>query len=324
MTDAAVVEVSGLRKVFRTRGLGVLGGAAAPVLEDVGFCLHGGELAALVGESGSGKTTLGRCLMGLLPFDAGRVRVAGYDVARLGRKVRRDFCREAQMVFQNPYASLDPAFRVRSILAEAIRTHRDLPRGRVAEEVERLADRVCLPPERLGEFPSRLSGGERRRVAFARALATRPRFVVSDEPVAGLDPPIQAELLDLLGQIHARRSITFLLISHDLRAVRALATRVLVLYRGRIVEDGPAPRFFEGGAVHPYSLELLASAFDAAGCLARGQGEVHRPVGGDGCSFRHRCLRAAVDAGGPCATMPPPVVPVGPDHTVSCHLWRLR
>lgn len=327
MTPAAqgpLVEVQGLGKSFRSAGPWAWRREPAPVLEDVGFSLAAGEFAALVGESGSGKTTLARCLLGLVPFDHGRVRVAGYDVGRLRRHEQRAFRHAAQMVFQNPYASLNPALRVRSILAEAVRIHQRLPRAEVPAELERLAHLVHLPVARLRERPPSLSGGEKRRVAFARALATSPSFVVTDEPVSGLDLPIQLQLLDLLRRIHERRGMTFLFISHDLRVVRYLATRVLVLYRGRLVEDAPAARFFDGGARHPYCDELLESAFEPSRNLAPVAEGVKSPLGPEGCAYRHRCRRArlAVEPGGPCATMRPTLAQIGPDHRVACHRWN--
>lgn len=317
----SVVEVVGLRKEFRGSGRWSLRKGKMTALEGVGFRLGPGEFAALVGESGSGKTTLGRCVMGLLPFDAGEICVAGFDVGHLRQRDRKAFTRRAQMVFQNPYASLNPAFRVRSILAEAVRIHRGLPKKAVGEEVEKLARLVRLPLERLGEFPPNLSGGERRRVAFAQALATRPIFTVTDEPVSGLDSPIQVQLLDIFRRVHAQREITFLLISHDLRVVRILATRVMVLYRGQIVEDAPAERFFSGGACHPYSWELLTSAFDTERYLRGESARQPGPAAECGCLYRHRCQRAEVDEKGPCATMTPPAVNLAPNHWVACHMW---
>ncbi len=320
MTPPAV-SVSGLIKEFRSAGM--WGGAPAiRALDGIDFTLGEGEFAALVGESGSGKTTLGRCLMGLVPFEHGAVRVAGFSVERLGRGERRAFCRAAQMVFQNPYATINPAFRVRAALAEAVRIHRDLPRDRIDHEVERLATQVQLPLARLDEFPAGLSGGERRRVAFARALATRPRFVVADEPVSGLDPPIQLELVTLLRQVRDRSRTAFLLISHDLKIVRALARRVLVLYRGRVAEDAPAAVFFApGGARHPYSRQLLEAAFEAPRLVTQGSGGTTPPPGPGGCAYRHRCPWGAVEAPGLCATMTPPRASVGPGHEVACHRW---
>lgn len=316
-----VVTVAGVVKEFRSSGAWQEG-PSLRALDGVDFALEEGEFTALVGESGSGKTTLGRCLLGLVPFDRGTVQVAGFRVEALGRRDRRAFRRAAQMVFQNPYATLNPAFRVRAALAEAVRIHRDLSRREIDEEVEKLAALVQLPLGRLDERPTGLSGGERRRVAFARALATRPRFVVADEPVSGLDPPIQLDLVALLRQIRDKSQTAFLLISHDLKVVRALARRVLVLYRGRVVEDAPAEVFFApGGARHPYARRLFEAAFDAPRLVSIPGRPASIPPGPGGCAYRHRCPWAAVEDPGPCATMTPPRTSLGSGHQVACHRW---
>ncbi|GAB4254951.1 ATP-binding cassette domain-containing protein [Deferrisoma sp.] len=310
------VAVEGVSKTF---SLGGRWGRRRRIeaLGEVSFALEPGEFAALVGESGSGKTTLGRCLLGLLRPDAGRIRVGEFDPQRVRGRERKAFARAAQMVFQNPYATLNPAFRVRYLLEEAVRIHRDIRGGEVAGEVERLAETVRLPAERLHAYPPELSGGERRRVAFARALATRPGFVVADEPVAGLDPPIQVGLVELLRRVHERRRLTVLLVTHDLRVVRTLVSRVLVLFRGRLVEDAPAEGFFGGKALHPYSRELLESAFGVAGALARPPRPFREPAA-RGCPFLGRCGQADPSQG--CDAEVPPLVPAGPAHRVACHL----
>lgn len=319
-----VVHVEGLAKRFRA-GPRLFGPETSrTALDGVSFALEHREFAALVGESGSGKTTLGRCLLGLLPFDEGRASVNGFDVGTLRRRDQRAFRKAAQMIFQNPYSSLNPGLRVRTILAEAVRVHRRPGGLDAAEEVRRLCRLVALSPDRLAEYPSHLSGGEKRRVGFARALATNPRLIVADEPVSGLDLPIQVQLLELLRHLHARGDTTFLFISHDLRVVRYLATRVLVLYRGRLVEDAPATVFFAGGARHPYSLELLQSAFRPETVLGAGDSWPAIPFTTGGCSFRHRCPRAFVAPTGPCATMPPASARVGQAHTAACHRWDDR
>lgn len=317
------VRVRGLFKNFESKSLFRGRGKSAQVLKDLSFDIGRGELAALVGESGSGKTTLGRCLLGLIPFDAGEVSVNGFDVARLTRREEKAFRMSAQMVFQNPYASLDPAFRVADALREAVAVHhRGLGRAEIEGEVRRLAHLVHLPPERLSNHPPRLSGGEKRRVVFARALATNPSFVVTDEPVSGLDQPIQAQLLELLKRIHQRQSTTMLFISHDLKLVRYIATRVMVMHRGRIVEDAPTEKFFGGGPVHPYSRDLLASAFVTDPAMLESVGTAHREPEVGGCSYRHRCRVAEQNPCPLCVEEVPPVREVGENHRVACHLFK--
>jgi oligopeptide/dipeptide ABC transporter ATP-binding protein len=292
-------------------------------VERIGLTFGEGEFVALVGESGSGKTTLGRCLLGLVPFEAEVARVCGFDVRNLRKDQERAFRLKAQMIFQNPYASLDPAFRVRASLVEALQVHDPgMNAARAHQEVERLAEMVQLPPERLLDYPPSLSGGEKRRVVFARAMATRPRFIVTDEPLSGLDQPIQAQLVELLKKIHERQNSTFLFISHDLRLSRTLATRVIVMLRGRIVEDAPADRFFGRGPKHPYSQELLESAFAPELSPLRIPHRKPPSRGEGGCQFRHRCALAAVEEASPCVTMAPELLEMGPGHRVACHWCR--
>ncbi len=314
------VKVSGLSKTFGSSGL--LKGWTKNVraLADIDFVLEKGELAAVVGESGSGKTTLGRCVMGLLPFEAGSALVNGYDVGRLDRKSDKAFRMSAQMVFQNPYSSLNPAFKARDALIEAVRVHkRGISKAEASMEADRLAAMVNLHVERLDELPPKLSGGEKRRVVFARALATNPSFVVTDEPVSGLDQPIQAQLLDMLKKIHQRHQTTMLFISHDLRLVRFIATRVIVMHRGRIVEDAPSDEFFGEGVHHPYSSELLWSAFSCD--IKQLRESLIRPPdrGSGGCAFRHRCPMKIEDRGAPCENRTPLLAEIAPNHRVACH-----
>lgn len=316
-----LVRVESLFKSFGSTGVFARWGRTAQVLSDVTFTLEKGELAALVGESGSGKTTLGRTMLGLVPFESGRVEVNGFDVGSLKRVDEKKFRMSAQMVFQNPYSSINPAFRARDAVLEAIRVHAGkMSKERADSEVERLMSLVQLPVERLSEYAPQLSGGEKRRVIFARALATNPKFIVTDEPVSGLDQPIQAQLLDLLKKIHLRQQTTMLFISHDLRLVRFIATRVIVLHRGRIVEDAPVDSFFVERPRHPYSRELLDSAFRES--LADLTSNLGKPPdrGSGGCAFRHRCRNFAALQGRECREETPLLVEVAPNHRVACHL----
>lgn len=314
------VRVSGLNKSFGATGFLSRWRMSVPVLQDITFSLARGELVAMVGESGSGKTTLGRTILGLVPFDSGEVTVNGFNVGSIRRSEEKAFRMSAQMVFQNPYSSINPAFRARETVLEAIRVHGGkMGKERAESEVERLMGLVQLPVERLNEYSPQLSGGEKRRVVFARALATNPRFVVMDEPVSGLDQPIQAQLLDLLRKIHIRQHTTMLFISHDLRLVRFIATRVIVLHRGRIVEDAPTEAFFSRKPAHPYSVELIDSAF--RGDLRNLNTASSKPParGSAGCSFRHRC-RVFCERGMPeCSVQTPKLIEISPGHRVACH-----
>lgn len=314
------VKVQGLWKSFGGSDFLRPWGHRIPALEGLTLHLGKGELAALVGESGSGKTTLGRCLLGLVPFDSGDVEVNGFTVGRMSRQEERAFRMSAQMVFQNPYSSLNPAFRAKESLIEAVRVHdRSMTRAMALDAIAHLADLVQLPLDRLEEFPPSLSGGEKRRLVFARALATKPKFIVTDEPVSGLDQPIQAQLLDLLRGIQRRQDSTMLFISHDLRLVRYVATRVIVLHRGRILEDAPAEIFFQRPS-HPYSQELLESAFYPLETQVSKARSGPPDRGAAGCSFRNRCPYAELGEKGRCGSVTPELLDVGGGHRVACHL----
>ncbi|HZU17422.1 MAG TPA: ATP-binding cassette domain-containing protein [Candidatus Dormibacteraeota bacterium] len=214
-----------------------------------------GETLGLVGESGSGKTTLGRLLVGLEPLDAGRVIVDGLEVGRLRGRERRRFRRRCQIVFQNPYASLNPRYSVRQLLGVALRL-RGLRRSEQTEHAVRLLERVGLSRRHLDAYPRLLSGGQRQRLALARALATGARFLVLDEPTSALDVSIQAQILELLVWLRREEGLTYLFISHNIAVVEAISDRVAVMRAGRIVECGPTDQVVRDPQ-HPYTQALL-------------------------------------------------------------------
>jgi ABC-type oligopeptide transport system ATPase subunit len=218
-----------------------------------------GECVALVGESGSGKTTLGRCLLRLIEPDAGAVRFRGEDLLALGPAELRRRRRAFQMVFQDPYDSLSPRLRVGQLLAEPLAVHRVVPRRRRAARVAELLEMVGLPRDAAGRFPHEFSGGQRQRIGIARALACGPELLVADEPVSSLDVSVRAQVLNLLIRLQDRLGLGVLLILHDLTLVERVAHRVIVLHRGRRVEEAPTERIFAHPA-HPYTASLLAAA----------------------------------------------------------------
>lgn len=217
-----------------------------------------GETLGLVGESGSGKTTIGRAVLGLAPVSEGRILFEGHDISHLDRKQRRALSSEIQVVFQDPYSSLNPSMSVGDILAEPLGaqgvSRRDA-RARIAD----LLDQVDLPADAIGRLPREFSGGQRQRVAIARALALRPKLIVCDEPVSALDLTTQARILDLLLSIQERTGVSYLFVSHDLDVVRHLSHRVAVIYRGEIVEQGDAEQVTERPS-HPYTQRLLMAS----------------------------------------------------------------
>ena len=324
MAERALLEVDALFKRFPLRR----GFAdawlnrprrAVQAAHGVSFRIAAGESFGLVGESGCGKTTLGRMVLGLLPADHGVIAFEGEDVARMTPARRRALRRRVQMVFQDPYSSLNPRMRVGTALAEPIRLHAVVPPDQVQAEVARLLDRVGLGAATARRYPAELSGGQRQRVGIARALALRPRLLVADEAVSGLDVSVRAQVLNLLDDLRRELGLAMLFISHDLGVIEYLCETVAVMYLGVIVEQGPTAEVFAAPA-HPYTRALLraipradpAAARHAAPPLA---GEPPSPVDPpSGCAFRTRCAQARPV----CATAPPRVsVPGG--RWSACH-----
>jgi len=245
---SAVLAVEGISKSF--------GGVQA--VRDVSFAIEAGETFGLVGESGSGKTTTGRCVLRLVEPTTGRVRFQGEDVLALDRRRLRAMRRQMQMVFQDPYASLNPRHRVSTILEEPLDIHQvGTPTWRRARATE-LLELVGLDRDALTRYPHEFSGGQRQRIGIARALALEPSLIVADEPVSALDVSVQAQIVNLLAQLQQQLSLTYLFISHDLRLVRHICTRVAVMYQGRIVELAPVASLFDTPR-HPYTQALLSA-----------------------------------------------------------------
>src|SRR3954453_4504328 len=257
-----LLAVEGLRVRFRTRGAlrALLARDRDPFVDavlDVSLALDPGRTLALVGESGSGKTTLGRAVLGLVPAQAGTVRLGGADLSAGTRRVPSAFRREAAFVFQDPVASLSPRMRVGALLSEPFAIHRvksvDRPR-----EVGRLLDLVALPATFAGRYPHELSGGQARRVGVARALALSPRFIIADEPTSGLDVSAASSVLNLMKDLGRQLGLTYLIITHNLNTLGYVADRIAVMYLGRIVEVGTAEAIF-GRPSHPYTRALLSA-----------------------------------------------------------------
>jgi oligopeptide/dipeptide ABC transporter ATP-binding protein len=282
------------------------------------------ETVALVGESGSGKTTLSMLLLGLQTPTAGVVQWSGRSLADLNDSDRRRFRRDVQVVFQDPYGSLNPRMTVGRTLGRPLRFHRVVPEAEVEREVVRLLELVGLAPAEayLDRFPHEFSGGQRQRIAIARALALRPRMIIADEPVSALDVSVRAQILALLATLKRERRIAMLFTTHDLGVVRYIADRVVVMYLGKVVEIAPSDRFFSAPQ-HPYSRVLLGSALSPnpgtklEARMVDVRGEPPSPIDPpSGCRFRTRCPHAFVR----CETEEPMLRIVGPDHRSACHL----
>jgi len=325
-TDAPLVEIEGLTRVFDlskrwlNRVLEGSGRITLTAVDHVGLAIPRGETYALVGESGSGKSTIAKMAVGLLPPSAGSVRIVGVDIWReRDTATLRGVRRRIQMIFQDPYASLNPRWRVGAIVAEPIKAF-DLISERAAREarVGELLSLVGLDARDARKFPHEFSGGQRQRIAIARALASNPEFIVCDEPTSALDVSVQAQVLNLLRELQQRLGLTYLFISHNLAVVRHVATRVGVLYLGRLVEEAPAKTLFAEPR-HPYTRMLLDSVPDIDMT-----GRERVPIAGEnpnpispppGCHFHPRCP-FAFDR---CRVEAPAFRPVAAGHAAACH-----
>jgi peptide/nickel transport system ATP-binding protein len=318
-TKADLLQVRGLRKYFPIRG-GVFSRVVANVkaVEDVSFDVKSGEVVGLVGESGSGKTTAGRAILRLIEPTAGEVIFDGVDIAKLPKAKMRDYRKEMQIIFQDPFASLNPRMSVGDIIGEALTIH-NLARGKAKEaRVADLLERVGMNAGHMRRYPHEFSGGQRQRIGIARALAVDPKFIVADEPVSALDVSIQAQVVNLLQDLKDELGLTMLFIAHDLGVVEYISDRVIVMYLGRIMEVAPAKELYKN-PIHPYTEALLSAVPIPDPTIKRErvilQGDIPSPINPpSGCVFRTRCPIAIED----CKHVVPPLEEVGPGHLKAC------
>jgi oligopeptide/dipeptide ABC transporter ATP-binding protein len=318
----SLLEIRNLKKHFPVgEGLFSRGKGAVKAVDGVDLTINEGETLGLVGESGCGKSTLGRAILRLIEPTGGEVIFQGKNLLALSQRELRDMRREMQIIFQDPYASLNPRMRVGDIIGEGLEIHKlakgNAKRARVIE----LLHQVGLREDHYGRYPHEFSGGQRQRIGIARALAVNPKFIVCDEPVSSLDVSIQAQIINLLQELQEKMHLTYLFISHDLRVVEHISHRVAIMYLGKVVEIAQADAIYRE-AKHPYTKALL-SAVPMPDISKRRervvlQGDVPSPVNPpSGCTFHPRCLyREAI-----CSQTEPPLEFANNGHGVSCHVF---
>jgi oligopeptide/dipeptide ABC transporter ATP-binding protein len=319
---SALMEVEHLRVLFPIKQGLVIDRTIAHVhaVDDVSFTLREGETLGIVGESGCGKTTLIRTLVRLVSPTAGAIRFRGNDITKASRKQLEPVRREMQMVFQDPQASLNPRKRVNQILATPLRL-RGVARDRIEPETQTLLTKVGLQPEHLNRFPHEFSGGQRQRIGIARALAVDPNLILLDEPVSALDVSIQAQVINLLGELQDEFHLSYIFVAHDLSVVRHVSDRIAVMYLGKLMEVSPAEELYDK-PIHPYTAALLSSIPipDPAENRARVRplvaGEPPNPINPpSGCRFHTRCPRA-IDI---CSQVEPQLTEYANGHLAACH-----
>ena len=316
----AMLSVRNLKMYFPVGGSLFEKKKLLKAVDDVSFDLYPGETFGLVGESGCGKTTVGRTIVRLYQPTAGQIILNGKDIAPLTEKEVLPYRSRMQMIFQDPYASLNPRMTVASIVGEPLR-YQGMSAKEINDRVRELVECVGLKEDHLSRYPHEFSGGQRQRIGIARALASKPDFIVCDEPISALDVSIQAQIINMLEELQARFGMTYLFVSHDLSMVRHISKRVAVMYLGHIVEMAPVNELY-ANMLHPYTKALMSAVPiadpDAAEKSKRIvlQGDVPQPINPpSGCPFRTRCPYA--DKG--CAEQIPELKDMGGGHMVACH-----
>ncbi len=285
--------------------------------------IYKGETLSLVGESGCGKTTLGRTILGVYPKTSGEILYQGQDREKASAQQKKQFQKDNQMIFQDPYSCLDPRMSIGSIIEEGMKVHFSMSSSQRQKRCQELLERVGLPREMVSRFPHELSGGQRQRIGIARALATEPKFIVCDEPIAALDSSIQAQVINLLMDLQKELGLTYLFISHDLSMVRHISDRICIMYLGSVVELADAQQIDEN-PVHPYTRALFSAVpqIDDAGWSSRRiklEGEIPNPINAPkGCKFCTRCMWAKQI----CQEQPPQLEEIEPGHFVACHFCQ--
>jgi len=324
VADAPLLQLENLAMHFKAKGDGLFsrGTKWVQAVDGVNLTVNAGETLGLVGESGCGKSTTARLITRLLEPTAGKINYRGVDIAHYSDRQLRPYRQEIQLIFQDPYSSLNPRHTVGTIVGTALRTHHMVDKKGELPRVQELLEVVGLNPEHYNRYPHEFSGGQRQRIGIARALAARPKIIVADEPVSALDVSIQAQVMNLLENLRKEFGIAFVFIAHDLGVVRHFCDRVAVMYLGRVVEEGSRDALY-GAPQHPYTQALLSAVPDIG--VVRGvppkerirlTGDVPSPVDPpSGCRFRTRCWKAQ-DI---CATQDPALEEKAPNLRTACH-----
>jgi len=314
-----LIEIHNLKKYFPIRG-GLFNKKIGDVkaVEKINFTIKKGDVLGLVGESGSGKTTLGRSILRLIEPSEGKIIFENIDITSLPEKEMRKFRKDMQIIFQDPFASLDPRKRVVNIIGQGLKIHTNLKKNEIKETVLNLLEQVDLQAEHLTRYPHEFSGGQRQRIGIARAIALKPKFIVADEPVSALDVSIQAQILNLLLDLKEQYLLTMLFISHDLSVVKYVADKVMVMYLGKVVEIADADKLYSS-PLHPYTISLLeiTPTINPKHKRSRNilKGDIPSPINPpSGCVFRTRCPKADSE----CAKIVPELRELKDNHFVAC------
>jgi oligopeptide/dipeptide ABC transporter ATP-binding protein len=320
-----LIEVKNLKKYFTVKSsVFSRNEQIVKAVDDVSFSIKKGETFGLVGESGCGKSTLGRTVTRLYEPTAGEVRFEGVDITKLGSKEMQVYRKKMQMIFQDPYSSLNPYMNVEEIISEPLDIHTKLSKREKQERIEEILEKVGLKKDALEKFPHEFSGGQRQRIGIARALSVQPEFVLADEAISALDVSIQAQVINLLEDLQDEMGLTYLFVAHDLSMVRHISDRIGVMYLGKIVEISPSRELYKN-PLHPYTKALLSAI--PIPDPARAKEAVYEPITGElpspldlpsGCRFRTRCPFATAK----CAEVEPEMKEVDKDHFVACHLYE--
>jgi oligopeptide/dipeptide ABC transporter ATP-binding protein len=314
-----LIEISNLKKYFPIKG-GLFNKKIGDVkaVEKINFTIKKGDVLGLVGESGSGKRTLGRSILRLIEPSEGKIIFENIDITSLSEKEMRKFRKDMQIIFQDPFASLDPRKRVLNIIGQGLKIHTNLKKNEIKETVLNLLEQVDLQAEHLTRYPHEFSGGQRQRIGIARAIALKPKFIVADEPVSALDVSIQAQILNLLQDLKKQYLLTMLFISHDLSVVKYVADKVMVMYLGKVVEITDADKLYSS-PLHPYTISLLeiTPTINPKHKRSRNilKGDIPSPINPpSGCVFRTRCPKADSE----CAKIVPELRELKDNHFVAC------